>query len=225
MKQEEILPMLARIGAIKRGLFALAKRNPDGTWNLSDTYVDKRVLSNGQHEEEMSAVCLLFAEELVKHDISVVIGPAEGGKPFAVKTAEHMTRLTGRKVDYVFAEKGKGEAEGGFVLHPRDAKLVANRRVAVTEDILTSGDSAKRVVGLLRMLGANVVAVCAICNRGGVTAQKVGDPAVLYALTSISLQVWPHPTCPLYGKVPVNTDVGHGAEFLREMAQNAQEKS
>jgi len=44
-------------------------------------------------------------------------------------------------------------------------KLIPNKHVLVVEDILTTGQSARRTVKAVRSLGGNVVAVAAICNR------------------------------------------------------------
>jgi orotate phosphoribosyltransferase len=59
-----------------------------------------------------------------------------------------------------------------------------------------------------------VVGVAALCNRGGVTAEALGAPA-LYSLASVPLESWPAEECPLCAAgVPVNTRLGKGAAFL-----------
>ena len=73
----------------------------------------------------------------------------------------------------------------------------------------------KKVIEAVRALDGNVVGLGAICNRGGVTANDIGLLGELYSLTSVDLDSWWPSECPLCTeKVPVNTTLGKGKEFL-----------
>jgi orotate phosphoribosyltransferase len=84
----------------------------------------------------------------------------------------------------------------------------------VVEDVLNTGGSVRQAVAAVRAAGGEVVAVAALCNRGGVTAADLGVPAVV-ALVELSLDSWDAPACPLCRDgVPIDTRIGKGREFL-----------
>jgi orotate phosphoribosyltransferase len=72
----------------------------------------------------------------------------------------------------------------------------------------------REAVAAVRAAGGQVVAVAALCNRGGLTAADLDVP-VLRALMELSLESWEASACPLCRDgVPVDTEVGKGREFL-----------
>lgn len=104
---------------------------------------------------------------------------------------------------------------GKFVFKRGYDKYVTGRKVLIVEDILTTGSTVKKVVEAVRAIGGEVVAVAALCNRGGVTAADIGDVPELFSLIDIALEMWDAENCPLCASgVPINTSVGKGQEFL-----------
>ena len=101
-------------------------------------------------------------------------------------------------------------------------KIVAGKRVALIEDILNTGGSARDSAQEVERCGGKVIVVSAICNRGGVSAQSLGVPAVT-ALVNIDMKVLTPKECLEFGPcsrgVPVRTDYGHGKEFLAALAK------
>jgi orotate phosphoribosyltransferase len=121
----------------------------------------------------------------------------------------------GPEVLRIYAEKADG---GNFILKRGFDKLVTNKRVLVVEDILNTGGSVASVIRAVQDAGGTVVAVAAICNRGGVTADQLQVPQ-LVSLVNVTMESWEAKDCPLCrDNVPINTKVGHGAQFLA--AQN-----
>lgn len=98
------------------------------------------------------------------------------------------------------------------------AKLVANKKVLVVEDVLTTGGSAKKVIEATRRVGGEVVGLGVLCNRGGVTPKDVGNPPELFSLVDIKLNTWTEEECALTGPcskgIPINAEVGKGEEYL-----------
>jgi len=104
---------------------------------------------------------------------------------------------------------------GKFVIKRGYDKLVAGKKVLIVEDVLTTGGSVKKVVEAVRAIGGEVVAVAALCNRGKVTSQMIGDVPELFSLINLDLQMYDETDCPLcQNNIPVNTNVGKGKEFL-----------
>lgn len=105
--------------------------------------------------------------------------------------------------------------DGNFVFKRGYDKLVAGKNVLVVEDVLTTGNSVRKVIEATRDLGGNVVGLGVLCNRGGITPQDVGDVPKLFALVNVKLDAWNEKECLLCAQnVPINTDVDKGKEFL-----------
>lgn len=167
-------------------------------------YVNKDAIYT--HTEDVSALCEMIAEHFVDAAPDIVIAPAVGGVILSQWTAHHLSRLAGREVLSVYAEKN----EGGFVIKRGYDKLLANKNVLIVEDNLTTGGSVKKVAAEVRRHGGIVLGVGALCNRGGVTPVMVDAPE-LFALLNLDLIEWSADECPLC-KVgtPINADIGKG---------------
>lgn len=95
------------------------------------------------------------------------------------------------------------------------SNIVANRTMLVVEDILTTGGTAKSVVEAVRVSHGDVVGLAAICNRGKVTAETVGNVPELFTLSSLDLETWSEEECPLCAQnIPIDTSVGKGKDFI-----------
>jgi len=204
LNEDQVLAILQKVGAFRSGHFVF-------TSGLhSDTYVLKDAMY--AYPRETSAVCREMAERFKDAGVEAVIGPAIGAAILSQWTAYHMQELTGRDVYAIYADK---DGEGGFIIKRGYNKLIEGKKVLVVEDLTTTGGSIKKVVEAARAVGAEVVGAIAICNRGAVTKEAVGNPPVFDQLLNIELESWPEGECELCGSgIPVNTDVGHGKEFL-----------
>ena len=206
MKKQEALEILVKVGAIIRNSHIVYTHGNHGR-----DYVNKDALY--PHTEETSNLCYDLAEEYSEHSIEAVIAPAIGGVILSQWIAHFLT-VMGRNhhVLAVYAEKAE---DGSFVIKRGYDKLIANKRILVVEDVLTTGGSVKKLVEVTRALGGNIVGLGAICNRGGVTSVDVGNVPKLFALVNLKLEDWPEADCPLCKEgIPINMDVGKGREFL-----------
>ena len=152
----------------------------------------------------ISGLCGLMAAAARACEPEVVCGPALGGIILAQWVGHHLG------LPAVYAEK----VDDGMALRRGYDRLVRGRRVLVVEDVVNTGGSVQQAIAAVRVAGGEVVAVAALCNRGGVTAEALGVP-VLQALLEVRLDSWPAAECPLCRDgVPVNLDVGKGWEFV-----------
>ena len=63
--------------------------------------------------------------------------------------------------------------------------------------------------------GGDIVAAVVIVNRGAIQASDVGDVPRLEQLLRLEFESYPERTCYLCRqRIPINTNVGHGKEFL-----------
>jgi orotate phosphoribosyltransferase len=204
MDQDRVLQVLQDVGAFRSGHFVF-------TSGLhADTYVNKDALY--PHTTKTSQLCREMAMRFKDSGIETVTGPAMGAAILAQWVAYHLSDLTGREVLATGAEK---DGEGGFVLRRGYDKIVSGKKTLVVEDLVTTGGSLKKAITAARDAGAEVVGAIALCNRGGVSADAIGNPPVFDQLLQIHLEQWPAETCELCQRnIPINTDVGHGKEFL-----------
>ena len=205
MDEGEVLKVLQDVGAFRAGHFVFTSGLHAGT------YINKDALY--PHVRQVSALCKEMANRFAKDDIDVVIGPAYGAIILSTWAAYHLTEMRNRDVYGVYADKVDG---GGLAIRRGYDKLIAGKRVLIVEDLTTTGGSIKKVVEAARSAGAEVVGAVAICNRGGVTKEAVGDPARFETLVTLHLDQWPAEQCELcHNNIPVNTDIGHGAQFIK----------
>ena len=204
MEESEALDVFQKVGMFRTGHFVYTHGNH------SDNYLNKDALYTDT--KETSKLCRAMAEKFVKSDVDAVVGPAIGAAILAQWVAFHLSELTKRDVAAAYADK---DGRGGFVLKRGYDSLVKGRKTLVVEDLMTTGSSAKLVVEAVRAAGADVVGVVALANRGGVKKGDVGDPPCFEVLVDLKLDSWPESECDLCRKgIPVNTDVGHGKEFV-----------
>lgn len=203
--ETSVLSILERVGAIIKDSHVVYTSGRHGS-----TYVNKDALF--PYTAETSAVCAHLAESFTAFDVEVVAGPTMGGVILAQWVAHHLAEMTGRRVLAVYAEE-QGVVEHRVLRRGYDA-LVADRRVLVVEDVITTGGSARKVIKAVQAAGGHVVAAGVICNRGGVTAAGLSVP-VLESLVSVTMDSWLEDECPLCRDgIPINTQVGKGAQFL-----------
>jgi orotate phosphoribosyltransferase len=206
MEEKQVLGILSRANAIiPEGHFVYT------SGKHGSAYVNKDAVY--PYTDAVSRLCRAFAERFADSAADVVIGPAMGGIILSQWTAMHLDKLGLVNVASVYAEKNHNGS--AFEIRRGYDVFVRGHKVLVVEDVLTSGGSVKKVVEAVRAHQGEVVGVAALCNRGGVTAEDVGNVPELYALANIKLDAWDEADCPLCKLgMPVNTDVGKGREYL-----------
>lgn len=204
MNEEEVLDLLQRVGAFRAGHFV-------GASGLHmDTYVNKNAMY--PFTREMSKLCRSIAEQFAGKNIDAVVGPATGGIILSQWVAYHLSEIEGREVYGTYADK---DDEDGFVIKRGYDVVIKDKNTLVVEDLVTTGGSLRKVISAARSVGANVAGAVAVCNRGGVTKEAIGDPPEFVSLLTVHLEQWPEAECDLCRTgIPVNTDVGHGKDFL-----------
>ena len=231
MNEQEVLRVLDKVGAVIDGHFVYASgRHGKAYFNKDAVY---------PHTQDTSCFCREIAKRFLGDRVEVVIAPAIGGLIISQWTAHHLTEMTGREVFSVYADKSEqlgsalwyicfglrllwksipqlGQAPKEYFAIKRGYdKFIAQKNVLVVEDILTTGRSAKKVIKAARAIGGNVIGLGAICNRGGIEPQDVADVPKFTCLVDVKLDAWDEADCPLCdSRVPINTDVGKGKEFL-----------
>jgi orotate phosphoribosyltransferase len=179
----------------------------------SDNYINKDALY--PHTEYSSKLGEAMAEIMAEWDPEVVVSPALGGIVLTQWAGHHATRLLGREVLAVYAEKADVGAEKAFAFTRGYDALVRGKRVVVVEDNLTTGKSMRLVIEKVREIGGDVVGGVAMLNRTGVRAADLGNPPHFQAVVEEDLKSWPAEDCHLCRDgVPVNLKIGKGKKFV-----------
>ena len=200
----DILQELADAGAVYQDhhfVYVSGKHGP-GYINPDMIFPDLHLLTG---------LCRGLGKPYRDDEVHVVVGPATGGIALAVLTALSLSNSNAVLAPAaIWADKSGDDfvfERAGFASH------LANSRVLVVEDLLTTGGSVAKVCGEAERHGAEIIGVSVICNRGGVTAGQLGVPR-LEALTEVSFEAVSETECELCQQgVPIVEDIGHGGEY------------
>jgi orotate phosphoribosyltransferase len=205
MPEDEILDIFVQSGGFRSGHFVYV------SGLHGDTYINKNAVYPYTHE--ISRLCRAIAERFKGRGIDVVVGPSTGGIILSQWVAYHLSEIEGREVFSVYADK----SDDGFIIKRGYDELINGKKCLVVEDLVTTGGSLRKVVVETRRVGGDVLAAVALINRGRVTKEAVGDPPEFVALLDVQLEQWSEADCELCKReIPVNTDVGHGKDFLEK---------
>ena len=169
-------------------LFADAGALLDGHFLLKSgrhaaRYLEKfLVLQHPRHGVEL---CRRLAAALAPHQPTLVVGPTTGGVLLSFETA----RQLGGSVRAAFAEP----VDGGRALR-RGWTIAPDERVAIVDDILTTGASLHETIRAVRDAGVEPVAAAVLVDRS-TEPVELGFPLV--ALGRIEIPSWPADECPL----------------------------
>lgn len=107
-----------------------------------------------QYPGRAGMICAELADMWKEEKPDVIVGPALGG----VLVAYEVARALGAKA--LFTER-----KDGVMMFRRGFEVSEKDRIIVTEDIVTSGKSAKETIEVIRQAGGNVIGVSSIGNR------------------------------------------------------------
>ncbi len=167
--------ILAQMNALLEGHFLLT------SGKHSSRYIEKiKVL---QSPKAASLLCKRLANRLSEYDIDAVVGPAYGGIALAFETARHLGK------DFVFSQRKeeKMTIRSGF-------DLSRFKKVAIVEDIVTTGSSVFEVIQCLKDLGIETTVVCSLVDRSG---GKVDFGVPFEALLVLDIPAWEAEDCEL----------------------------
>ncbi|MFH2001420.1 MAG: orotate phosphoribosyltransferase [Planctomycetota bacterium] len=107
-----------------------------------------------QHPGRAGVICAALADLWKEEKPDVVVGPALGG----ILVAYELARALGARALFTERKDGIMQLRRGFTVSGKE-------RIIVSEDIVTSGKSAKETIDVLREAGGNVIGVTSIGNR------------------------------------------------------------
>ncbi len=171
----DIRELLEKYGAVRHGHFLLS------SGLHSHQYFQCALVL--QHPEATAELARRMVADLKPGPVDVVIGPAIGG----IVLAYELARQLNARALFAEREEGRMKLRRGFELAPGE-------RVLVTEDVVTTGGSAREVVELVREMGATPIGVVAIVDRSG---GRVSFEVPFHALLVTKVSSYRPEYCPL----------------------------
>ncbi|MFA5086723.1 MAG: phosphoribosyltransferase family protein [Candidatus Paceibacterota bacterium] len=211
---KDIMDILKEVGAYEQGHFVLASSSH------ADFYINKDAIF--VHPQMASDVGEALALKFKDDNVEVVIAPATAGIVLSQWTAYHLSKITGRDVLAVYADKTTPK---GFIVKRGYDKILNGKRVLVVEDVLTSGGSVRLCIEAVREAGGNVIGLGGIVNRGKLSEKDVFYPGKFVCLANIDINAYLEDVCPLcLQRKPIRTDLGKGAEYLARKNKDGDKK-
>ncbi len=173
---DRCLRILARTGTIETGHFLLSS----GLHSAQYVQCAKAL----EHPADAAALGAALAQRLAGENVDWIASPPLG----ALLIGYEVARSLGRP--FLFPERTDHRTfslRRGFTLRPAE-------RVAVVEDVVTTGRTTGELIALLRSLGADVVALAAIVDRSP-GRDIEGLPVV--SLLKLSIPTYEPAACPL----------------------------
>jgi orotate phosphoribosyltransferase len=156
----------------------------------SDRYLQCATLL--QWPDRAERIGSLLAEELRPFKAAAVVSPALGG----VIIGHEVARALGVRALFTERKDGRMQLRRGFRLEPSE-------RVAVVEDVFTTGKSTRETIEAIEQLGGSIVAAGSIVDRG---LPAGALPVETKSLLSLQVPAWPADQCPLCAKgLPVES--------------------
>lgn len=168
--------ILEETGALLHGHFLLS------SGLHSDSYIQcAKVLRYPWYAEELGYG---ISVKISGYNPDCVVSPALGGIIIGYEVAKHLN------VPFLFTERDEDET----MKFRRDFDPSSFSRVAIVEDVTTTGKSTKEVMKVLKEYGINTICTSSIANRGSL---KEIDGLPLITLVELPLQNYNRTDCPM----------------------------
>ena len=180
MNEAELIKLFEESGALLTGHFKLT------SGRHSDVYYEKFTLL--KQPTICTKLCEQMAVSLKGTGVQTIVGPTTGGIILAYDVARYLA------VESIYAEptdQGKGRIfKRGFSLSP-------GQKVAIVDDVLTTGRSVFEVIDLVKKYEAEIVGIRLMLDRSN---GKTEFEYPFEALATVSAESWEPSECPLCQK-------------------------
>ena len=175
MTNEEALQLMTQAGAYEKGHFLMK------SGRHADTFLQCAHLI--EHADITGQLCTALADRCRDCRADLVIGPALGGMIFGYETA----RLLGKRFIYC-------ERHDGVMTLRRGFRIAPGAKVLVVEDNVTTGESVREVLEIIRAFHAEAVQIACLADRSN---GRVDFGVPFTALAQVDMHFYPADECPL----------------------------
>jgi orotate phosphoribosyltransferase len=176
MTNEDVLREFREAGALREGHFILSSGLHSGM------FLQKNLVF--MHPDRCERLCKALAQAIRDKvgEVDVCVSPAVGGIIPGYETARHLG------VPSIYVER-----EGGKFVFRRAFSIEPGARIAMVEDIVSTGLSSRECVEAIQAAGGNVVVAAALVDRSGGRANP-GVPFV--SLATLDVPAYPADALP-----------------------------
>ncbi len=176
MTNDDVLDEFRASGALREGHFVLS------SGLHSAVFLQKNLVF--MHPDRCERLCRALAAKITATvgAVEVCVSPAVGGIIPGYETARSLG------VPSIYLER-----EGGVLTFRRAFSIRAGARVAMVEDIVSTGQSSRECVDAIRAAGGDVVCAACLIDRSGGRADP-GAPRV--ALATLDVPAYPADALP-----------------------------
>ncbi|MFI4976220.1 MAG: orotate phosphoribosyltransferase [Caulobacterales bacterium] len=176
MTNDDVIAEFRDSGALREGHFILSSGLHSGV------FLQKNLVF--MHPDRCERLCRALAAAIRARvgPVDVVVSPAVGGIIPGYETARHLG------VPSIYMER-----EGGVLKFRRAFSIKPGARIAMVEDIVSTGLSSRECVEAIRAAGGNVVCAACIVDRSGGKADS-GVPMI--ALATLDVPAYPADALP-----------------------------
>lgn len=213
----DFLQLLIQDGALLRGHFVYLKGQH------APRYTNKTVAF--VRARSVDAYARAIVDQFEHEGIETLVAPELGAIQLMAHVQSHFLRR-GQEVNAVIATKvrephpnadiakeGYSKATKRFEITRDQPRFVKGCRVLMIEDVFSTGSSIQEALAPVKACGGIPIAAAVLMNQGSVTADAIGVDRI-HALVHDPVTQW-FEGCPLCEqRVPVNTKVGKGKDFL-----------
>lgn len=183
-----LITFLNSKGVVRNGHFIL-------TSGLhSDIYVDKSAITSPATVNWLGGqIGDAFSSCEYKDMPNIVVSPATGAIVFGFAVASYFSeRFTTLGVNFIHADKNKSS----FSLRNSGEKMLADKRVLIVEDVITTGVSVKKLLEEIHKFDPIIIGVGCLINRGTIKVSDLKVPKLI-SLLELKSNTWTEQNCPL----------------------------
>jgi orotate phosphoribosyltransferase len=207
---QEILDHLAQEGAVLTGSHFIYTSGAHGT-----AYINMRAVAH--QAWWLSMVSNEMAARIANSNVDLVLGPETLGRTLAQYTA---LGVGGEGIWCDIVEDGDRKY-ASFSPKLGFDRLVEGKRIAIVDDLLTTGSSIKMTADLVIASGGTpVIAVAVVRRTPDVTAENCGVPQLKVLADVPGFSIFSPEECEAHGPcsehVPVVLRPGHGHAWIKD---------
>lgn len=183
-----------RAGIIESGHFILNSKRHTEQFIVKERilkYADDNVDEDGERRRQGRILIWSIRDKLARFaehcKSDMIVGPETGGAKLA--------KLVAEELGIPWAGLPKSNDGGRFVLPEETRDLIVGKRLALVDDILTTGGTLKRAKETLQDAGGEVACILTIIRRG-FTPINFCDGIVYASLASFAITDYDADDCP-----------------------------
>lgn len=182
------------------------------TWDHSSGYFSHRTLLFSPDLQTVFAAALaqrlLEFEKRSKVQIQTIVGPLTEGGLWGSLVRNQLIRIDpARSVRFAVTHQ-----RGSKQTFRDDGDLVAGKKVAIINEVLSTGVSIGPLTAAVIERGGTPVVILSLCDRRVVEKYPIDIEVV--SLLRAGWPVWKPSECPLCPDTPINPTLGYGNRYL-----------